>query len=52
MKVCMRLVTIPRKIMLMLMVFVMDVGVLVCHFLMLMFVFVALRNMQPDTRGH
>ena len=48
MKVCMRLLTIPRKVMLMLMVFVMDVRVFVCHFLMRMLVFVALRNMQPE----
>jgi len=38
--------------MLMLMVFVMDVRVFVCHFLMRMLVFVALRNMQPDTCTH
>ena len=37
--------------MLMLMVFVMDVRVFVCHFLMRMLVFVALRNMQPDSTG-
>jgi len=52
MRMCVRLLAVPRKVVFMLVVLVMNVPVIMGHRLMHMYMLVPLGEMEPDAHGH